>query len=87
MYDASATHRVSGVRPMRTLLSARRSHSSRTCVVLGLQVQLVQLMDVTDVHLLLVELRLIEVLRKNTRKRLKRSMSVSGEILTFQHAN
>lgn len=49
---------------MRTLLSSRRSHSSRTCVVLGLQVQLVQLMDVTDVHLLLVELRLIEVLRK-----------------------
>lgn len=45
-------------------LTAVRSHCSRTCVVLGLQVQVVQLVDVTDVHLLLVQLCLIEVLTK-----------------------
>lgn len=49
---------------VRTLLTAPRPHWRRTCVVLGLQVQVVQLVDVTDVHLLLVELRLVEVLKR-----------------------
>ena len=40
-----------------------------TCVVLGLQVQVVQLVDVADVHLLFVQLRLVEVLPSGERKR------------------
>lgn len=43
-------------------MGGKQPRSRVTCEVLGLEVQVAQLVDVADVHVLLVHLRLVEVL-------------------------
>lgn len=73
----------------RTTAAGTETHQGlcfiRTCVVLRFQVQVVQLVNVADVHLLFVQLRFVEVLtgigRKMEKKtREKRTRRVLTEI-------
>lgn len=62
---------MSAQRVGRHTARSRQTQNYTTCVVLGLEVQLVQLVDVADVHLLFVQLRLVEVLQAQKRHKSK----------------